>query len=313
MLNKGVWLFGAGEWGRKYIEEYGNSLCRGFIDNSSEKQSSKIGNSRVYSYDEFKELFNFKNDSIIITTASGRDEVILQLFSDKLHLYAKAYVPGRGVVEIKDSWNRIANSQLGEDIGLMHWFECKGLLKGYKGFYLDIGAYHPFAYSNTRWAYELGWRGINIDPNENSIKMFNIFRPDDININCGVSDKNAELTYHIFKGAEGKNSFIEEDEKTHIATSSKLIKVYNINEILEKYHIENIDFVDIDTEGFDEKIVYAFDWKRYHPKCVLIEFLEQESVEEVIQSSVHKKMKEEGYFLYSFYTITALYVKRDAN
>lgn len=304
---KNIWLFGAGKWGEGYIEEYGNYMCRGFIDNSSQKQGTSIKGVFVYGYGEFKRNFNKETDVIYITTDIGRTEIFIQLFDDNLYAYAKAYVPKRGVVDIKDAWNKTVNSQLGEDIGLMHWFGCNGLLDGYDGFYLDIGAYHPFAGNNTKWAYELGWRGMNIDPSEQSIKLFNIFRPDDININCGISDQSGELRYHIFKGKEGQNSFADDAEGS--ATSTKMVKVYNVNDILEKHHVKNIDFVDIDAEGFDEKIVQAFDWKKYNPKCVLIELLGQGSVEDVIQTSIHTKMKEEGYILKSFYSVTALYIK----
>lgn len=309
MMKKNIWLFGAGKHGEKYIEEYGSSLCKGFVDNSPERQGLKVKNLSVYSYREFMMRFNKENDVIYITTVRGRDEIYVQLLHDKLHTFVKVYIPRGGIVGIEDSWNRVINSQLGEDVGLKHWFKCSGMLNGYKGFYLDIGAYHPFSFNNTRWAYELGWRGMNIDPNERSIELFNIFRPDDININCGVSDKNEELTYYIKKGAEGMNSFVKENESAYSGVSTKIMKVRNINDILEEHHIEKVDFVDIDVEGFDERIVQTFNWKKYSPKCVLIELLGQRSIEDVLQTPIHKKMKEEGYVLASYYTVTALYTK----
>ena len=142
------------------------------------------------------------------------------------------------------------------------------------------------------------------------LELFNIFRPEDINLNCGVSDKNEELTYYIKKGEEGSNSFAKESEGADSVTDTKIMEVRNINDILDEHHIEKIDFVDIDVEGLDEKIVRTFNWKKYSPKCALIEFLEQESVEDVLKTPIHKKMKEEGYILSSFYTVTALYVKK---
>jgi len=312
IMEKNIWLFGAGKLGEKYIEEYGNSMCIGFVDNSPKRQGTKIKDVPICDYNKFKMRFDKEKDIIYITTLKGRDEIFMQLFSDKLHTFTKVYNPNRGgIVDIENSWDKVTNSQLGEDIGLRHWFECNGMIEGYKGFYLDIGAYHPFAYNNTRWAYDLGWRGMNIDPNEKSIELFNIFRQDDININCGVSDKNEELTYYIRKGAEGMNSFVDSESNTVSATSTKVMKVRNINEILEEHKIEKIDFVDIDVEGFDERIVCTFNWKKYEPKCVLIEMLGQGSIENVLQTSIHKKMKEEGYTLKSFYTVTALYCKID--
>jgi hypothetical protein len=37
------------------------------------------------------------------------------------------------------------------------------------GFFIDIGAHHPFRYSNTYMFYKKGWRGINIDATPGSI------------------------------------------------------------------------------------------------------------------------------------------------
>lgn len=310
MADKNVWLFGAGQYGEKYIGEYGTSMCRGIVDNSLQKQGKLLKEVPIYSYDEFIERFDEEKDIIYITTSAGRSQIILQLANNQLLSFAKAYIPDRGIVDIRDSWNRVINSQLGEDVGLMHWFACNGFLNGYKGFYLDIGAYHPFAANNTRWAYDLGWRGMNIDPNEQSIKLFNMFRPDDINVNCGVSDKNGELKYHIFGGAEAKNSFVAETADFDLSTDTRMVEVRNINDLLEEHHVKSIDFVDIDVEGFDEKIVCTFDWKKYNPKCVLIELLGKKSIEDVLQTAIHKKMKDEGYVLESFYTVTALYIKK---
>lgn len=311
MSGKRIWLFGVGKWGERYIKEYGKSGCIGVVDNSPKKQGTTFKDILVYDYDKFKDSFDNTKDVIYITTFFGRDQIILQLAGDGLLSSAKAYVPGHGIVAIESVWDRVINSQLGEDVGLRHWFACNGFLDGYKGFYLDIGAYHPFACNNTRWAYELGWRGMNIDPNGQSIELFNVFRPEDINVNCGVSDRNEELLYHIYEGAEGENSFVG-GEKRQAATGTKIVEVRNINDILEENHIEKIDFVDIDVEGFDERIVCSFNWKKYQPKCVLIELLGQRDIEAVIQTPIHKKMKEEGYVLKCFYTVTAMYVNTNS-
>ena len=56
------------------------------------------------------------------------------------------------------------------------------------GVYVDVGAYHPFHYSNTYLLYHRGWHGINIDPNPSAIMLFNWHRKRDINLNLGVSD-----------------------------------------------------------------------------------------------------------------------------
>ena len=56
-----------------------------------------------------------------------------------------------------------------------------------KGFYIDVGCYHPIKYSLTHKLHKIGWSGINIDISKESIDLFNIFRPKDKNLNIGIS------------------------------------------------------------------------------------------------------------------------------
>ena len=81
-----------------------------------------------------------------------------------------------------------AYSQQGEDLVvncLLQWNTT--------GFYIDIGAHHPFRYSNTHLFYLKGWHGINIDPRPGIAADFSRYRPNDINLEVGVG-ANRELS-----------------------------------------------------------------------------------------------------------------------
>ena len=57
----------------------------------------------------------------------------------------------------------------GEDLILHRLFD-----RTYRnGFYVDLGAYHPFRFSNTAYFYLKGWNGINVDANENATFLAN--------------------------------------------------------------------------------------------------------------------------------------------
>ena len=58
-----------------------------------------------------------------------------------------------------------------------------------KGFYVDVGAHHPFRFSNTYLFYTQGWSGINIDATPGSMKAFNKYRPRDINLEVGIGGR----------------------------------------------------------------------------------------------------------------------------
>ncbi|MFL2525842.1 MAG: hypothetical protein ACJ0Q7_05060 [Pelagibacteraceae bacterium] len=58
-----------------------------------------------------------------------------------------------------------------------------------KGFYVDVGCYHPIKGSHTSYLYKKGWNGLNLDISAESIEMFKIFRPKDTSLIMGLSDK----------------------------------------------------------------------------------------------------------------------------
>jgi FkbM family methyltransferase len=166
-------------------------------------------------------------------------------------------------------------SELGEDVILQHYCPEK------TGFYIDIGAYHPKRISVTRMFYERGWRGINIEPNPNSIKAFNRIRRRDINLNIGVSDETGELDYYYYGPRNGLNHFnIERYEayKNMNRLPKKIIKIKvdTLNNILKNNLPKNteIDFLTIDVEGLELNILKSLDYEKYAPKHILVEDLD---------------------------------------
>ena len=68
-----------------------------------------------------------------------------------------------------------------------------------KGFYIDVGCYHPLDGNNTRLLYKKGWNGISLDINYYSIELFNFLRKGDINIHSGIYNKKNRLTMYYKK------------------------------------------------------------------------------------------------------------------
>ena len=85
-------------------------------------------------------------------------------------------------------------SSEGEDLFLKKKLDLKK-----KGFYVDVGAYHPIRHNNTMILYQNGWRGINIDANQFSIDLFNFIRPEDENFNIAISDKSEKIDFYSSK------------------------------------------------------------------------------------------------------------------
>ena len=66
-----------------------------------------------------------------------------------------------------------------------------------KGYYVDVGANSPDFDSITKHFYLKGWSGINIEPIKKWYDAYLIDRPNDININKGVSNFEGEIDFYL--------------------------------------------------------------------------------------------------------------------
>ena len=171
---------------------------------------------------------------------------------------------------------RIFYSLEGEDIVLDNIFQNQP-----KGFYIDIGANHPKMHSNSYLFYKKGWRGINVDAAPGSMQLFSVFRKRDINLERPVSDKVEKLTYFMFDQPR-VNTFSEDlaNERTRTTTYKIIdrveIETSTLKKILDEYLPEKttIDFMSIDVEGFDYRVLLSNDWEKYIPRVIVVEELE---------------------------------------
>src|ERR1700730_19446246 len=156
----------------------------------------------------------------------------------------------RRLVEILDAFVNLAYSQDGEDLILRRLFEGQRI-----GFYVDVGAHHPFRFSNTCFFHRAGSMGINIDPNPDAIKTFRRDRPSDINVCVGVSDTAGDLSFHFFN-EPALNTFDADlaSERARIPGYRLLeirrIAVRRLDDLLTEYlpRDQAIDFLSIDVE-----------------------------------------------------------------
>lgn len=309
-----IWLFGGGHFACKLLRDADLELkkdqIQGIIDNDWNKVGKRIEGIMTYSYDEALAKIESHYDKIVITCSNiiYVEEILCQLANDSLQELILGVYKGNGIERVESIYSYAINSQYGEELGLREILD-RLFEKDYKGFYVDVGAYHPFKFSNTKWAYDRGGHGINIEPNKKAIELFNAFRQRDINLCCGVSDRNSIMPYYKYT-VEACNSFDDSLDRKLELKNVIDVPIRKLNDILEEYHVKHIDFLDIDAEGFDEKIVDSFDWDKYRPICVLVEILSEEK-SHFWTSDIHKKLLLNGYQFASLFVKTLLYVKAD--
>ena len=198
-------------------------------------------------------------------------------------------------------------SQEGEDILLSRIFGEQA-----EGFYVDVGAHHPRRFSNTCFFYKRGWRGINIDALPGSMKVFQKFRPRDINLELAVSEREQVLTYYMFNepALNGFSKTISEKRQTdeYKITNTIDVLAFPLYVILDK-HLplgQSIDFLSVDVEGLDLQVLESNDWKKYSPKVILVEILAN-NLTAIENDPVYNYMVNQGYILFAKLVYTCIF------
>jgi FkbM family methyltransferase len=173
-------------------------------------------------------------------------------------------------------------SQFGEDVFLDQFF-----LHRQTGFYVDVGAFHPYSYSNTYLFYRRGWRGINIEPNPKGYAEFLRYRPRDVNLNCAVSSDEKQVSFTcdgVFSGINDDTHLYRDrnpNAQQITVQSRPLAKIFD-------QHVPpgtHIDYLSVDCEGHDLEVLRSNDWSRYRPRVLLVEDHEKRaevSIDEVL-------------------------------
>ena len=178
-------------------------------------------------------------------------------------------------------------SQYGEENFLNDFF--KNLETG---FLVDIGAADGLRYSNSRHLIENGWSGLLVEPNLKNFNKLKSLYSDNKNIlleNIGCSDitifsadffidKNDDheqlSTFSVDQVKKCKNMF-------NCDFSNDQVDILKTSEVLKKYSISKIDFLSIDTESFDTKVIFGIDFDICDINLICVEHTSQEMIEKL--------------------------------
>lgn len=202
------------------------------------------------------------------------------------------------------------SSQYGEDIYLHKKFRKMKT----PGFYVDIGAHHPFRLSNTAYLWALGWNGLNVDASKFTIKLFEKYRPEDINL-CkavvsGEQAKNADSITFFFSDEVDNCATCD----PNIAKERNLNKQVTVPSITLDHLIDlaclkfdgEFDLLNIDIEGLDEVVITNLGLWPKKPSILMIEIYAK-NINDLINNPTTQLIETSGYSLVERIGHTAIF------
>ena len=263
-------IYGNGLIGKIFQQELKDQIVAIFDKNTD-------SSSNICNISDPNKIFDFDFDKLVISVLGREEEIIkdIQLPEDKIYtisINSKA----KDIVFLDKSDKSDTKTIVGpftKESNIS--FDETRLLSAYvgdqnNGIMIDVGAHNGSA---ARPFLEKSWNVYGYEPDPNNRKVlieklsiYNSF----ILSSCAVSDQAGEiLDFYASEesaGISGLSSFTENHKKICQVTTTTLTDEIN------KLDIKNVDFLKIDTEGFDLMVLKGFPWEKMTPNIIECEF-----------------------------------------
>lgn len=202
-------------------------------------------------------------------------------------------------MQIND-YTRITFSQCGEDAIIDFVARQCGIKIDS---FFDIGANHPFEYSNTYLFYSRGARGVCVEPIPSMAEEFRLARPDDTVVENVISSVNDPVPFYILEPSTLSTldpGALKRALETPGAVLVDKIEVYptSLNNLFNQYGVPQL--LCIDVEGGDMDVLSTWDMSRYRPPLLCVEDLEYTTVRTARRPlGVTDLLLQNGYMLFA--------------
>jgi len=172
------------------------------------------------------------------------------------------------------SMRHLGHGQLLQDLWVL--FETD-LQQG--GFFVEFGAFDGVLHSNTLLLERgFGWRGILGEPNPDMAARITRARAADVDSRC-VWDRSGEVVEldltedpELSSVTAGAEADVLSAQRRSTRSRTAKVPTVSLNDLLEEHGAPaDIDFLSVDTEGTEVRILEAFDFSAHRPRLAAVE------------------------------------------
>lgn len=164
----------------------------------------------------------------------------------------------------------ISYAQNAEDVVLARLFDGVDA-----GRYVDVGASDPVDSSVTKHFYDLGWRGINVEPVPAVAEKLAGARPEDVTLQVALGSKPGKVVLHVVQNESGWSTLNDDlargyQREQHWEVRDVEVEMTTLAQVLDE-HPGPVDFLKIDVEGAERAVLEGADFARHRPRVIVVE------------------------------------------
>ena len=181
------------------------------------------------------------------------------------------------------------------------------------GFYIDIGACDPVVDSVSLAFYELGWRGIHVEPSPAWSREIRLARPDEVVIEAAVTSRQGPIEFHAIPGtglSTGREEIAGRHATAGFVPTRIFVQTVSLAEVLRTAGDRVVHWLKIDVEGMEAEVIESWGDCEIRPIVLVVE-----SVAPLDQTPVHFNFEEliisRGYIFVYFDGVNRFYLSAD--
>jgi FkbM family methyltransferase len=143
------------------------------------------------------------------------------------------------------------------------------------GFYIDIGAQDPRVDSISRGFYELGWRGLSIEPTLQYAERLREDRPDETILHAAVSDQPGMIRFFPIPDTGSSTASVDiaaHAKATGWPVQETTVAAITLDQVFDSVEPDKeIHWLKIDVEGFEKQVIDGWRASKRRPWIIVME------------------------------------------